>query len=97
MGRGRDLEEYIEEITNNVREDRAVAKVLLIEAMHEMKSSDVARKDLGPLAAKYVENLQRSNEQLVKLSAIIQRKDNKNTGLSAEDKSDIYEMIKDKE
>tara|TARA_R100000808_G_C2138827_1_gene146793 strand:+ start:1185 stop:1490 length:306 start_codon:yes stop_codon:yes gene_type:complete len=96
MGLRGSLEDYLEEVTRNVRDDRALAKTLLIDAMHEMKNSDAAKKEYGPLAAKYIENLQRSNEQLVKLSTIVQRVSNTNAGLSAEDKSDIYDMIKDK-
>ena len=46
---------------------------------------------VGPVAAKYVETLQRSNEQLVKVVNLM----NKNTKaeLTSEDKEEIYEMI----
>ena len=69
MGKRRNLklEDYIEESTTNIREDRAMAKSLLMDAINDMKTSDVARRELGSIAAKYVENLQRSNEQMVKL------------------------------
>ena len=73
MGKRRNLEQYIEEATKNVREDRALAKTLLIDAMKDMSLSDVARRELGSVAAKYVENLQRSNEQMVKISALLQK------------------------
>ena len=61
----KNLEKYINEATLNVREDRAWAKTLLIEVVNEMKGDSAAKRDLGPMATKYVENLQRSNEQLV--------------------------------
>ena len=96
MGKRRNLEEYIREATRNVREDRALAKSLLVDAMKDMKMSDNARKELGAIAAKYVENLQRSNEQMVKLSALLQRQQGNTVGLSEEDKSDLYDML-DKE
>jgi len=96
MGKRRNLEEYIQEATRNVREDRALAKSLLMDAMKDMKMSDGARKELGSIAAKYVENLQRSNEQMVKLSALLQKQQGGVTGLSEEDKSDLYDML-DKE
>ena len=68
---------------------------MLIEVIHEMKNDSAAKRDLGPMAAKYVENLQRSNEQLVKLSAIIQRQTSSNIELTDEDKEELYDMIKE--
>ena len=50
-----------------------MAKSLLLDTINDMKLSDSARKELGPIAAKYVEGLQRSNEQLVKLAALLQK------------------------
>ena len=93
MGKRRNLEEYIQEATRNIREDRALAKSLLVDAMNDMKMSDNARKELGSIAAKYVENLQRSNEQMVKLSALLQKQQGGTVGLSEEDKSDLYDML----
>ena len=93
MGKRRNLEEYIQEATRNVREDRALAKSLLVDAMNDMKMSDSARKELGSIAAKYVENLQRSNEQMVKLSALLQKQQGGVTGLSEEDKEELYDML----
>ena len=75
MGKRRNLnlDDYIEETTTNIREDRAMAKTLLMDAINDMKLSDAARKELGPIAAKYVENLQRSNEQLIYEFQLLQR------------------------
>ena len=97
MGKRRNLEEYIQEATRNVREDRALAKSLLIDAMNDMKMSDAARKELGSIAAKYVENLQRSNEQMVKISALLQKQQGSSVGLSEEDKEDLYDMLNKEE
>ena len=97
MGKRRNLEEYIQEATRNVREDRALAKSLLVDAMNDMKMSDAARKELGSIAAKYVENLQRSNEQMVKLSALLQKQQGGSVGLSEEDKEDLYDMLNKEE
>jgi len=97
MGNRRNLEDYIKEATRNVREDRALAKSLLIDAMNDMKMSDASRKELGSIAAKYVENLQRSNEQMVKISALIQKQQGTAVGLSEEDKEDLYEMLNKEE
>jgi hypothetical protein len=93
MGKRRNLEEYIQEATRNVREDRALAKSLLVDTMNDMKMSDNARKEMGSIAAKYIENLQRSNEQMVKLSVLLQKRQDSSVGLSEEDKEDLYDML----
>jgi hypothetical protein len=49
--------------------------------------------EVGTIAAKYVETLQRSNEQLVKVVALIQKQNEKTTGLSDIDKSEIFDLL----
>ena len=95
MGKGRNLklEDYIEETTTNIREDRALAKSLLMDALSDMKMSDAARKELGPIAAKYVENLQRSNEQMVKITGLIQKQKSHHLGLTADDKEQLLDLL----
>jgi len=95
MGKRQNLkvEDYIEETTTNIREDRAMAKTLLMDVLSDMKVSDSARKDLGSIAAKYVENLQRSNEQMVKLAALMQRQTSQQFGLSADDKEELFDLL----
>ena len=70
-----------------------MAKTLLIKIMEDMQGSDSARRELGSVAAKYVENLQRSNEQMVKISALIQKGTGGVAGLTEEDKADLYDVI----
>ena len=93
MGKQRDLslEHYIEETTTNIKEDRAMAKSLLMDVMADMKASPADRREMGSIAAKYVENLQRSNEQLVKLATIMYKKEStKNSfALSDDDKNEF--------
>jgi len=91
--RNLNLEEYIEETTTNIREDRAMAKSLLMDALSDMKQSDSARKELGAIAAKYVENLQRSNEQLVKLTGLLQKQRAQQFGLTSDDKEQIFDLL----
>ena len=95
MGKRRNLslDDYLEETTTNIREDRAMAKSLLMDAINDMKISDSARKELGPIAAKYVENLQRSNEQMVKLASLIQKQKADQHGLSADDKEQLFDLL----
>ena len=95
MAKRRDLnlEAYVEETTKNIREDRAMAKTLLVDMMGDMAASASDRRELGPVAAKFIETLQRSNEQLVKLSAILQRQKTSNIGLSADDKEQLFDLL----
>jgi hypothetical protein len=95
MAKRRDLslEEYLEETTKNIREDRAMAKSLLIDVMSDMAASATDRREMGPIAAKFVENLQRSNEQMVKLASILQRQKVTNVGLSEDDKEQLFDLL----
>ena len=100
MGKRRDLnlEEYVEGTTKNILEDRAMAKTLLMDMMADMAASATDRRELGPVAAKFIETLQRSNEQLVKLSAILQRQKTSTVGLTADDKEQLFDLLnEDKE
>ena len=95
--RNLNVDNYIEEAIDNVRKDRALASTLLIELVKILKSDETKHQHSGPVAAKYLETLQRSNEQLVKLASLVSKKEGVSTGLSALEKTDIYEMIKDEE
>lgn len=99
MGKRRNLslDDYIDETTTNIREDRAMAKSLLMDAVNDMKLSDRARKELGPIAAKYVENLQRSNEQMVKLASLLQKQKATQFGLSENDKEQLFDLLNENE
>ena len=91
------LEDYIEETTTNIREDRAIAKSLLMDTIKDMKVSDAARKEMGSIAAKYVENLQRSNEQMVKLTALLQKQKSQQFGLTADDKEQLFDLLNEEQ
>jgi hypothetical protein len=89
------LEEYIEKATTNIREDRAATKTLLMNLLKFMQISDERHKEVGLIAAKYLETLQRSNEQLVKIAALVSRKESSVTGLSDDDRKDLFDIIKE--
>tara|TARA_Y100001938_G_C8015618_1_gene392400 strand:+ start:530 stop:820 length:291 start_codon:yes stop_codon:yes gene_type:complete len=91
----KDLESYIDEAISNIRDDRAMASSLLIELMKELKKDVTKHERNGVVAAKYLETLQRSNEQLVKLSSLIQKNTSANMDLSDKDKENIFDMIKE--
>jgi hypothetical protein len=58
-----------------------------------MSKSPEPHERLGPIAAKYVETQQRSNEQLVKAAQLLYKQQSGNVGLSETDKKDIYDML----
>ena len=91
----KDLESYIDETIKNIRSDRAITTTLLMELMEYMKKDDERKEKVGVIAAKYVETLQRSNEQLVKVSALIQKNTNGSEELSSKDKEELFDLIKE--
>jgi len=97
MGTGKNLKssDFIEEAIDNVRSDRALASTLLIELVKILKSDETKHQYSGPVAAKYLETLQRSNEQLVKLASLLNKKEAGPSALSDLEKTSIYEMIKE--
>ena len=58
-----------------------------------LSKNEENHKVVGLTAAKYVETLQRSNEQLVKVAAIIQKNQSSSAGLSDLDKNELFDMI----
>ena len=94
MGKGKhiDSKTFIEEAISNVRDDRAMASTLLVELMKILKQDETKHQHSGPVAAKYLETLQRSNEQLVKLASLITKKEGSFKGLSSDEKSEIYDL-----
>ena len=94
----KNLEKYIEEATRNITEDRAATKTLLMTVMKYIQSSDDRHRDAGLIAAKYLETLQRSNEQLVKIAALVQKKESSSSdGITAEDKKELFDLIQGEE
>ena len=94
MGRSvKDLENYIQEAIDNIRDDRNITSTLLTQVFAEITNGQETHKDLGLIAAKYVETLQRSNEQLVKLTSIMAKKANVSVELTVDDKKSLFDVI----
>tara|TARA_Y100000034_G_C6827887_1_gene373431 strand:+ start:164 stop:463 length:300 start_codon:yes stop_codon:yes gene_type:complete len=93
----RKLEMFLGEAISNIREDRKTTKKLLQDLVKTMSSSSEGdiHKQVGIVAAKYVETLQRSNEQLVKIVSLLQKKQNKDDGLTNKDKDELFDLIKE--
>jgi len=91
------LNNFIEEATSNVIEDRAATKALLMTLMKYMQISDDRHKEVGLIAAKYLETLQRSNEQLVKLAALMQKKETVSNEITDSDRQELFDLINSQE
>tara|TARA_R100000005_G_scaffold96598_2_gene84958 strand:+ start:4806 stop:5096 length:291 start_codon:yes stop_codon:yes gene_type:complete len=87
------LEDFIERANKNIIDDRAATSSLLMTLMKYMKSGEDRHKEVGLIAAKYLETLQRSNEQLVKLAALMQKGERSDQGISEEDKQELFDLI----
>lgn len=91
------LNELIEQSIKNVESDRATVEMLLTDLVIFMKKTgDSAHANSGETASKYLETLQRSNEQLVKIAAIVARQEGPAKGLSEADRNNIFDLIKEK-
>tara|TARA_B100000131_G_scaffold164358_1_gene158933 strand:+ start:884 stop:1177 length:294 start_codon:yes stop_codon:yes gene_type:complete len=86
------LDKYIDEVIKNIRDDREITRELLDDAVKYLAKDESRHRDVGLIIAKYVETLQRSNEQLVKVSGLLSKRES-NDGLSAKELEDIYSAI----
>tara|TARA_B100000242_G_C42652400_1_gene306447 strand:- start:52 stop:363 length:312 start_codon:yes stop_codon:yes gene_type:complete len=97
MKKEKTIQNYIEEATKNIVDDRAATKTLLMSLMDHMKTGEDRHREFGIIAAKYLETLQRSNEQLVKLASLVQKKEQKNEQITDKEKDDLFDIIKNLE
>ena len=91
------LKEFVEQATTNITEDRAATKTLLMSLMKYMQVSEDRHKEVGIIAAKYLETLQRSNEQLVKIAGLVGKKETQSEEITEQDKQDLFDLINDTE
>tara|TARA_B100000575_G_C23139104_1_gene662448 strand:- start:50 stop:340 length:291 start_codon:yes stop_codon:yes gene_type:complete len=89
----KDLETLMDEALSNIRSDRKVATEFLNEIANQIATDPDNNRSLSPVAAKHVESLQRSNEQLVKIISITQKEKSQQVGLTEDDKNSLFDMI----
>ena len=89
----KNLELLIDEALDNIRNDRKIAREFLNEIANQIAIDADQNKYLSPVAAKHIETMQRSNEQLVKLIALRQKAQSQGFDLSEEDKNDRFDLI----
>ena len=91
------LDHYLEEVIQNIESDRQITRELLDDVVRYLSKDESLHGQVGLIASKYVETLQRSNEQLVKVAILIQKKQEKSVGLSEEDKKEIFNLIQEED
>ena len=89
----KNLQSLIDEALDNIRSDRKSAREFLNEIANLIASDAEQNKYLSPVAAKHIETLQRSNEQLVKLIGIQKKSSPQQDILSEEDKDNLFDII----
>jgi len=87
---------HIEEAIQNIKEDREITRELLDDAIKWLAVDDARHQTIGMTLAKYVETLQRSNEQLVKLCGLMSKKETTEE-LSDRDYAQIFDQIQKSE
>ena len=88
-----DLQSLVNEALGNIRSDRKSAREFLNEIANQIAAEPDQNKYLSPVAAKHIETLQRSNEQLVKIISIQNKNQDTSFKLSDEDKDNIFNLI----
>jgi|TARA_R100000664_G_C2639556_1_gene65216 predicted ATP-dependent Lon-type protease len=89
----KDFESLTEEAIGNIRDDREQTKQLLNDLIKYLSSDEHRHKEVGITAAKYVETLQRSNEQLVKIASLKQKSQKEDSNLSEEERDEIFNQF----
>tara|TARA_R110001583_G_scaffold14194_15_gene59705 strand:- start:627 stop:920 length:294 start_codon:yes stop_codon:yes gene_type:complete len=87
------LDEIIKKALANIEEDRLVTRDLLEDAMGYLAKDESRHRDIGLTLAKYVETLQRSNEQMVKVATLISKEEKKNDGITQEEMENLFSAI----
>ena len=90
-----DAKKLIKDSIQNIEDDRKLTVDLLNELRSEIQSGETNHGRSGAIAAKYVETLQRSNEQLVKLANLLAKQQTieEDLTLSDEETDNIFEVI----
>ena len=96
MSTKNSLDDLVQEALGNIRNDRKVAREFLNEVANQIAKEPEQNKYLSPVAAKHIETLQRSNEQLVKLCTLMSKNEGSDE-LSERDFAQIFDQIQQSE
>jgi hypothetical protein len=73
----KSLEHYLEKAIKNIEEDREITRELLDDVVRYMAKDEALHAKWVPQQLSMLKHFQRSNEQLVKISSLIEKKDSK--------------------
>jgi|TARA_E500000305_G_C3848438_1_gene155028 hypothetical protein len=93
MKKDSDVDTLIGEALENIRDDRKLAREFLNEIANQIAVDADNNRGLSPVAAKHIETMQRSNEQLVKIIGLKSKNQEQNFELSESDKNEIYDIL----
>lgn len=95
MSSVKNTERLLSAAIENIEDDRNCASKLLTDLMLIITATNDSdtHKKLGEIAAKYLETLQRSNEQLVKLAALSGKMSGGRQGLSKDEINSLYDEV----
>lgn len=88
-------QQLIEQAISNINKDRESAEELLEDVAQYIGQQKDRYTNVGMVAAKYLETLQRSNEQLVKLISLMKKSDDEYGELDQKDKDNLYNEIEE--
>mgnify|MGYP001436422607 CR=1 FL=1 len=89
----KDLDTLIGEALGNIRDDRKLAREFLNEIANQIAIDSEQNKYLSPVAAKHIETMQRSNEQLVKIIGLKQKSVVGTVELNQQEKDELFDLI----
>jgi len=91
--KNKSIEDLVDEALTNIRSDRKITREFLNDIANTLANDTEQLKYLSPVAAKHIETLQRSNEQLVKIINIRQKKSEESIRFSDEDTANLFDII----
>jgi hypothetical protein len=91
--KNKSIEDLVDEALTNIRSDRKITREFLNDIANTLANDTEQLKYLSPVAAKHIETLQRSNEQLVKIINIRQKKSDESIRFSDEDTANLFDII----
>ncbi len=93
MSKNNDLDSLVDEALDNIRNDRKAAREFLNEIANMIANNTDENRHLSPVAAKHIETLQRSNEQLVKLIGLKQKNRADTVELTESEKNSLFDVL----
>tara|TARA_R100000231_G_C5268178_1_gene147811 strand:- start:10 stop:309 length:300 start_codon:yes stop_codon:yes gene_type:complete len=86
-------DKLLEEAIQNIRLDREATNTALDELCQDIHSGKLDHGRSGMVVAKYLETLQRSNEQLVKVAGLMAKTTKQTETITSADIDAIYDNI----